>query len=160
MLTCQLNLDLVNKSSGSVSSFHLSLRLLFQQLYTRYSSYTQPKLLSKSGSCFSDKCFLLTTRAAQQMSIYVTISHLVMLVICLLLLLMQQRSLTELHLCRCVLRLWEKWGRMHLCFQTKEKQRSEFTFPSSSLPLQSIPFPMGGERIRICSYSLNVCCSH
>lgn len=113
---------------------------------TRYSSYTQPKLLSRSGSCFSDKCFLLTTRAAQQMSIYVTISHLVTLVACLLLLLMLQRSLTELHLCRCLLRLWEKWGKMHLCLQTKAKQSSQFTFPASSLPLQSTPFPVDGER--------------
>lgn len=118
----------------------------YGHLCTRYSSYTQPKLLSKSGSCFSDRCFLLASRAAQQMSIYVTISHLVMLVVCLLLLLMFQRSLTELHLCRCVLGLWEKWGRMHLCLQTKAKQRSQLTFPSFSLPLQSIPFPMGGER--------------
>lgn len=120
----------------------------YGHLCTRYSSYTQPKLLSKSGSCFSDKCFLLASRAAQQMSIYVIISHLVVLLVCLLLLLMLQRSLTELLLCRCVLRLWEKWGRMSLCLCTKVKQRSQFTLPASSTSprLQSTPFAMGGER--------------
>lgn len=117
----------------------------YGHLCTRYSSYTQPKLLSKSGSCFSDICFLLTTRATQQMSIYVTISHLVMLVVCLLLLLMLQRYLAELHLCRCRLKPWEKWGRMYPCLQTGAKQ-TQFTFTASSLPLWSTPFPMGGER--------------
>lgn len=129
---------------------------------TRYSSYAQPKLLSRSGSCFSDKCFLLTTRAAQQMSIYVTISHLVTLVACLLLLLMLQRSLTELHLCRCVLRLWEKLGKMCLCLQTKARQSKAVS--SHSLPplyLSKASHSQWVEKgTRICSYSLNVCCSH
>lgn len=97
------------------------------------------------------------------MSIYVTISHPVMLVVCLLSVLMLQRYLAELHLCRCVLRLWEKWGRMRLCLHTKAKQRSPFTFSASFLPLQGYKAPHSQwveKGLRICSYSINVCCSH
>lgn len=131
----------------------------YGHLCTRYSSYTQPKLLSKSGSCFSDRCFLLASRAAQQMSIYVTISHLVMFVVCLLLLLMFQRSLSFIYVGVCW--GWERNGA-GCTFAFRQRQIKEVS--SHSLPplyLSKVSHSQWVEKgIIICSYSLNVCCRH
>lgn len=106
-------------------------------------------MLHQSGCCFSDNFFPLTTRATQQMSIYVTISHFARLVICFLLLLTLQRSLPKIYLCRCVLRLWEEWDRMLLGLHTLEGEKSIHT---PSLPLQGYKASQWIEKgIRICS---------
>lgn len=131
----------------------------YGHLCTRYSSYIQPKLLSKSGSCFSDRCFLLTTRAAQQMSMSpsLILSWLWFAFSC----------------CLCCRGLWLSFISVGVCwgcgtngagctFAFRQRQSKEVS--SCSLPplyLSKASHSQWVEKgIRICSYSLNVCCSH